>query len=75
LERQAAKHGGKSASFAVPFMPPVASESWSATPLAGNFLLISRENQHLPRAIVDKINQLLMSVTPGVEDTATSRRN
>jgi hypothetical protein len=75
MERQAAKHGGKSASFAVPFMPPVASESWSATPLAGNFLLISRDNQPLPRSIVDKINQLLLSATPTVGDTAAPRRN
>ena len=75
LERQIARHGGKTVSLALPMVPPVASESWSAIPLAGNFLLISRENQQLPRAIVDKINQLLLSVAPQVDDPAASRRN
>ena len=75
LERQVAKQAGKATLLSLPLVPPVASESWTATPLAGNFLLISRDNQQLPRAIVDKINQLLLSVVPDVDDAAASRRN
>lgn len=75
LERQIAREKGKAAALALPLVPPVASESWSATPLAGNYLLISRDNQQLPRAIVDKINQLLLSVAPAMEDASASRRN
>ena len=71
LERQAMKRGGKTRSFALPLLPPVSSESWSATPLAGNFLLISRDNQRVPRAIVDKINQLLLSATLAKDEAAT----
>lgn len=75
LERQIVKVGGKSAGLSLPLVPPVASESWSATPLVGNYLLISRDNQQLPRTIVDKINQLLLSVAPATDDAAASRRN
>lgn len=74
LERQATGQG-KAGPFTVPMVPPVASEAWSAIPLAGNFLLISRDNQRLPRAVVDKINKLLMSVAPATDDAAASRRN
>ncbi|HTV43259.1 MAG TPA: MerR family transcriptional regulator [Candidatus Sulfotelmatobacter sp.] len=75
LERQIVKQGGKAAALAMPLVPPVASESWSAIPLAGNYLLISRDNQKLPRTIVDKINQLLLSVAPATDDAAASGRN
>lgn len=75
LEQEVAKQGGKAASLTLTLVPPVASESWSAVPLTGNYLLISRENHHLPRAIIEKINQLLLSVTPAADDAAASRKN
>jgi len=75
LERQAAEQGGKAAAFAGPFLPPLAGESWSVTPLAGNFLLVSREHRALPRTVVDKINQLLLSAVPDADGAAASRRS
>lgn len=75
LERQAAKHGGKAASLALPLQPPMACESWAVIPLVGSFMLVSRNNQPLPRTIVDKINQLLLSVVPAGDDAAASHRN
>jgi DNA-binding transcriptional MerR regulator len=75
LERQVTKQGKKSSSMTAAFLPPVASESWAVTPLAGNFLLVSRDNQHLPRTILEKINQLLLSVLPEAGTAAASERN
>jgi DNA-binding transcriptional MerR regulator len=76
LERQAVRQGDKSASLALPSFPPTAHESWSVTPLAQNFLLVSRDNRPLPRTIIDQINQLLLlSTIPAVEAAAASCRN
>lgn len=75
LERQAVRPRGKAAALNLPLAPLVASESWSATPLAGNFLLISRDHQSLPRTIVDKINQLLLSVAPAAGRAAAAADN
>lgn len=72
LEKQAGKLGPKKLSLAGPFVPPSAAESWCITPLAEEFLLVSRNNQQLPRAIIEKINQLLRSVRP---QNATSEMN
>lgn len=66
LEQQAAQPGEKAAAFAIPCLPPAASESWTVTSLSGNFLLVSRDHQALPRTVLDQINQLLLSVAPAV---------
>jgi len=75
LEKQATRRGKKGAPFAMPFLPLTATESWSIAPLAGDFLLVSRNNQQLPRAVIEKINQLLLSATPNSETEADSKRN
>jgi DNA-binding transcriptional MerR regulator len=75
LERQATKRGKKSAPLAIPFLPPTASESWSVVPLATDFLLISRSHQQLPRAVIDQINELLLSAVPNSETSAESKQN
>src|SRR6266550_3451684 len=64
LERQVSKRGKKALSIAMPFAPPSASESWSVVPLTDEFLLVSRQNRHLPRSVIEKINQLLRTVRP-----------
>jgi DNA-binding transcriptional MerR regulator len=74
LERQAARHGKKTAVFTVPFLPTTENESWSVFPLAGNFLLVSRNNEQPPRAVIEKINQLLLSATATSETTPNSER-
>jgi DNA-binding transcriptional MerR regulator len=75
LEHLLAKRGQKPVRFEIPFLPATASESWSVVSLAADFMLVSRNNQQLPRAIIEKINQLLLSVTPGPETVADTERN
>ena len=70
LAKQVSKRGAKALSLNLPFLPPAAGESWSVVPLAGEFLLISRQNQQLPRAVIEKINQLLCSACPQNEIVA-----
>jgi len=75
LERQATRHGGKTLPFTMPFVPPSTNESWSVSPLAADFLLVSRTHSQLPRAVIDKINQLISSVIPDSETVTDSKRN
>lgn len=82
LEKQAGKAGRKGRSFPVSFTPAAATESWSVVPLTDDFLLVSRQNRPLPRAVIEKINNLLKSAanTPNLtgpnRTTATeSNRN
>ena len=75
LEKQATKRNKKSAPLTMPFVPSTANESWSVAPLAGDFLLISRSHQQLPRAVIEKINQLLLSTVTDSSTTADSTRN
>jgi len=75
IEKQATKLSNKSALLTMPFLPSTANESWSVSPLAGDFLLISRNHQQLPRAVIDKINQLLLSTATNSSTTADSNRN
>ncbi|HTR42117.1 MAG TPA: MerR family transcriptional regulator [Pseudomonadales bacterium] len=74
LEKQATRRGQKAAPFTLPFLPPAADESWSVSPLAANFLLVSRNNCQLPRAVIDQINQLISSAVPS-ETMTDSKRN
>lgn len=73
LEKQARKR--KFTPLAVPFLPLIANESWSVVPLADDFLLVSRNNQPLPRTVIEKINQLLMSALPNPETATDRNRN
>jgi DNA-binding transcriptional MerR regulator len=75
FEKQAGKRGKQAGSIAIPLELPVASESWSVVPLADEFLLVSRQNQPLPRSIIEKINQLLRSVRPKNENATESSKN
>jgi DNA-binding transcriptional MerR regulator len=75
LAKQAGKRGTKAMSLSVPFLPPAASESWSVVPLTGEFLLVSRQNQQLPRGVIEKINQILRSACPENEAAPESNKN
>jgi DNA-binding transcriptional MerR regulator len=75
LEQQATKRGKKTNALAGLFLPPIATESWTVTPLDGNFLLVSRDNQQLPRKIIDKINELLSSTIDSPDVSTFSKRN
>src|SRR5260221_2483157 len=70
-------HSNKQASTVeVSFLLPVASESWSVVPLSDEFLLVSRRNQPLPRAIIEEINRLLRQAKAQKDnDTTESVRN
>ncbi len=75
LEKQFGKHGKKSTALSVPFAPPAARETWSVVPLADEFLLVSRDGRHVPRTVIEKINQLLQSVRPQTPAATESSRN
>lgn len=75
LEKQATQRGYKTAPFTMPFLPPTTNESWSVSPLAANFLLVSRTHCQLPRAVIEQINQLISSVIPNSDPIAVSKRN
>ena len=75
LEKQATKRSKKSTPLTMPFVPSTANEFWSVAPLTGDFLLISRTHQQLPRAVIEKINQLLLSTVINSSTAADSTRN
>jgi DNA-binding transcriptional MerR regulator len=54
--RAAAKTGVK---LAPAFAPPSAAESWQVVPLSEDFLLVSRQRQHLPASVVQKLRTVL----------------
>src|ERR1700739_3759040 len=69
LEKQATEPNRQPAAFLIPFLPPAQNESGSVSPLAAGFLLVSRTNCQLPRAVIEKINELISSVVPQPEPT------
>jgi DNA-binding transcriptional MerR regulator len=75
LEKKVGKRGKPRISLAVALQMPVANESWSVVALDEEFLLVSRQNQQLPRTIIEKINQLLRSVRPENENTIECSKN
>jgi DNA-binding transcriptional MerR regulator len=75
LEKLATNRSGKAAPLPLPFLPAMAGESWSVVPLVEDFLLVSRSHQQLPRGVIEKINQLLLSAVPKPEITTGSKRN
>jgi DNA-binding transcriptional MerR regulator len=50
------------------FTAPVNQENWAVIPVTGDFLLVSRHNRPLPRAVVEKIAAILSAFDP---DAAT----
>jgi DNA-binding transcriptional MerR regulator len=75
LEKQATRRDRKTPLMAVPFLQPTSNESWSVSPLVANFLLVSRTNCQLPRAVIDQINKLISSAVLDSEPVADSKRN
>jgi DNA-binding transcriptional MerR regulator len=75
LAKQGSKRGAKALALNVPFLPLATSESWSVVPLVGEFLLVSRQNQQLPRGVIEKINQILRSACPQKEAASESNKN
>ena len=75
LAKQVSKRGPRALSLNTPFLPTAAGESWSVTPLASEFLLVSRQNQQLPRGVIEKINQILRSTCPQNEAATEPNKN
>jgi DNA-binding transcriptional MerR regulator len=73
LEKQVGKQGQKPLPLALQFQPPMASESWTVIPLGEEFLLVSRQNHDLPRRVIDKIKQALLSAQTEAEPNESSR--
>lgn len=73
--KQAGLKGKKFAQLTVPFAPPAVNENWSVSPLSQGFMLVSREGQHMPRAVIEKINRLIQSVYPAVESKNEISKN
>lgn len=70
LEKQA-RRGRRASAVVAAFVPSTAGEAWLVSPLAGDFLLVSRRQRELPRAVLVKINELILSAT--VEATETDK--
>lgn len=75
FEKQIRKHGKQDISIPGLLQMPLATESWLVLPLTGEFLLVSRQNKQVPRAIIERISQLLQSVRPENENATESSRN
>jgi DNA-binding transcriptional MerR regulator len=75
IEKQVGKRGKRELLLVGPLQLPLASESWSVFPLNDEFLLVCRQNKHIPRSIIEKISQLLRSVRPENENTTESSKN
>ena len=75
FEKSAARKGAKGLAQSIPLAPAYGNESWSVTPLAQGFLLINRENRHVPEAVLKKIQHLLASVSPNCENNEPISRN
>jgi DNA-binding transcriptional MerR regulator len=73
LEKQISKRGRQAIS--APLQMPLATESWSVVPLTDEFLLVSRQNKPVPRSILERISQLLLSVRPENEHATETSRN
>ena len=51
FEKLAARKGAKGLAERIPLAPAYGKESWLVTPLGQGFLLINRENRHVPEAV------------------------
>ncbi len=68
IERLAGKINRNRPAPRLSLQPPVGGESWAVVPLAEDFLLVSRRQKQLPRAVIEKINEALRSVNKGEVD-------
>lgn len=75
LEKQVSKRRKQAISVPGLLQMPLATESWSVVPLTGEFLLVSRQNKPVPRAIIEKLSQLLQSVRPESENATEPSMN
>ncbi|MCX6891270.1 MAG: MerR family transcriptional regulator [Verrucomicrobia bacterium] len=75
FEKLAARKGQKALADTIPLAPVSAPEDWSVHPLDRGFLLVNREKRHLPQTVIQKINQLILSVHPANEDRSTLQKN
>jgi DNA-binding transcriptional MerR regulator len=75
LEKQITRKGKQTNAFFAPLRTPLASEAWSVVPLVSEFLLVSRQNKPVPRGVIEKINQLLQSVCPEVQNAIETSKN
>jgi len=73
--KQVGRKGKNAMPPSVPFVPSSTNETWSVAPLSQDFMLISREGQYLPRAVIEKINRLIQSVYPEVESKNEVSKN
>ena len=74
LEKQVGKRGKKMFSMPSVFTPLPAGETWGVTPLSEEFLLVSRGNRQLPRGVIEKIKEVLLSAR-GETEASEARRN
>jgi DNA-binding transcriptional MerR regulator len=75
FEQAAARKGLKGLAQSVPLAPVHDAENWSVTPLGQGFLLINREQRHVPEAVLNKIQRLLEAVCPNPDPDETLNRN
>jgi DNA-binding transcriptional MerR regulator len=75
FEKTSARKGKQTSAATIPFAPLSAVENWSVVPLGGGFLLVNRQNRHVPQSIIKKINQLLTSVYLPAEDIQSINKN
>ena len=75
FEKLAARKGQKALADTIPLAPVSAPEDWSVHPLDRGFLLVNREKRHLPQTVIQKINQLILSVHPANQDRSTLQKN
>jgi DNA-binding transcriptional MerR regulator len=75
FEKSAARKGAQGMAENIPFAPTYGNETWSVTPLGQGFLLVNRENRHVPDAVLKKIQQLLAPVCPSLKEDEALQRN
>jgi DNA-binding transcriptional MerR regulator len=75
FEKLASRKGKKAMAQAIPLAPLSEAETWSVMPLDQGFLLVNRENRHVPQAVIKKINQLLSTLNSANDNMPTMQRN
>ena len=63
FEKSAARKGAKGLAEGVPLAPVYGGENWSVMPLGQGFMLVNRENRHVPESVLKQIEQLLNSLS------------
>jgi DNA-binding transcriptional MerR regulator len=75
FEQAAACKGLHGLAQQVPLDPVREGESWAVTPLGQGFLLVNRDQRHVPEVVLKKIQQLLASVSPNHDHDESIKRN